>query len=1236
MRRIESTQVPAETRRMLRERLARFLPAHSTPRGSLDLVVRPLVSDKELVDLLLNLEFLPSDDIGRARALYEEAALKQAPTWTEPPTQEAVVTPDAMEGNGRVTSEPNLPEAPTSITPSLQVTFSVQVIPDSPSFDGLYPPPSFDELVSRGWIRQAWGRFFVPRDLGTASSRQPQAAGTAFKLLVEAQHQYVFKLLDGFSPSGELKDIANRLVTEQFRPGEVACISRPWIAARLWDTPVVASGGSGLDDAQLRLSRWIDSWKLLNCPSFPMSSYLEPASFEEFVEVGLAVLTAASTTPGWDEFREAARTPITLLYPDRGEDTESVVSSVPATTVERMEWMSRGLAEQTFYEYMETRAASLLSVLLNEIQDATFDPKHLASRLMEFVVERPVLLQQLVLRVRQAPVLLADMLMVPATCPLACSLIASWEFNSGGWNRDFQAQANDTTAMLAFEDAIALLGGHLDAERVPTTELAALYRNIYELALNPHKPSRRFAMLSLLRQELASAATSIQDAVFAALVASASTSTDKMSGFCAALDYVSEGGGVERIDPSEIVSLYLDVLLPQNERRGLTQLGLPAAQSFVSLALRCEENLRNRFLGAVDVRTWLQSEPISPDEQYSFRDLLAWRIRLHVRLLSRAMAGWPTEVPNELVDALSNAVYAGATDQPQRGRVDAFVPRPGFGLAWTEEQPIALDLARALRRLQGVALQNLVTQLCLVDEPLVLAGIIANTPVAVHEQIKRRLQSLTPENAPDVWNWPALQARVDALLNAELPEVAEVFIAAERKVSTWGSVPGREIATLRATLRLLLLRQDWPAITSYSLPENLSEAIRREGDDLLLFYRGIAELKKPDGTPAAAEAIFLDLTKRNRGVISHPINLLACRVSRLLSGDSFGLLSGEALAQAKRYLAEAQQETRPLIQHSPVDLKTLDVNRAILLLAVDQPRESLQVLMDLTDANYDASIEGFRALAMARLGRKREAWGVLTQAESAFGRSDLLSAIRANIDTHQPYATAPNMLLDDDPVLGIRHAFEAFSRLGAVEQAQVLQSRGSLEYYLLEEIRGACASVVAVAPMMRELGMVRYEDDISGVLKQVLRSRLLLTQWAVEDQPRGGFSQKGGVGERDLVISKGSATLAVIEALIADTVATGNLTSHFMKLLGYDTCRFFFHITYARRSNCMAILAHLRTACASPPSGFSHLRTEKLDDYDSMPVGFKAYYEIDSRSVVVVFLVLEIGQPIQRAAAANA
>lgn len=1236
MRRIESTQVTGETRRMLRERLARFLPTYSTPRSGLDLARRPLVSDNEFADLLLNLEFLPGDDISRARTLYELAVERQAPTWTEPTEAAVLGLLNATEGSELRASEGNSAAAPASNVNSVRVTFSIQCIPDLPSFGGLYPPPSFDELLARGWIRQSWGRFSVPGDLCFASFRQPQAAGTAFKVLVEERCRDAFKLRDGFNAGGELQVIADGIVTEQRWPGEIACISRPWIAARLWDTPLANSADGGVDGVNQRLSRWIDRWTLLSCPSFPMSSYLEPASFEEFVEAAMSVLKATSTTPGWEAFRESARAATTLLYPHRGRDSESILSSIPATTVERMEWMAQGLAEKAFFEYMETKGSSLLTVLLNEIQDATVDQRHLAPRLMEFVVERPVLLQQLLLRARQAPVLLADMLMAPATCTLACSLIASWDFNTGGWNRDFQARANHATEMLAFEDAIALLGGLLDANRVSSNELAALYRYIYELASNPHKSSRRFTMLSLLRQELTATVASTQDAVFAALVTSATAGTDTMTGFCAALDLVSEGGRTDHIDPSVIVSLYLDVLLPQGERVGLRQFELNAAQSLVSLALRCEESLRNRFLGAVDVCAWLRSVPTSSIEEYSLRDLLARRIRLHIRLLSRAIAGWPTEVPNELVDVLSNAVHAGATDQHPRGRVDAFVPGPGFGVFWAEEQPIALDLAAALRRLQGPSLQKLVTQLCQVDEPIVLAGIIANTPVGHHEQIKAHLQTLTPENTPVVSNWPALHARVDALLNAELPEVAEVFIAAERNASTWGPVPSREISTLRANLRMLLLRQDWPAIASYSLPENPSEAHRLEGRDLLMFYQGIAELKKPDGNPAAAEDMFLDLTQRNRGVTSYPINLFACRVSRLLRGDSFGLLSGEALSQAKRYLAEAQQVTRQLIQHSPADLEALDVNRAMLLLAVGQPRESLQVLMDLTDADHDANVEGFRALAMARLDRKREALVVLAQAESAFGRSELLSAIRENIDTRRPYATAPNMLLDDDPLPGIRHAFDAFSRLGAVEQAQVLQSRGSLELYLLEEVRGACASIVAVAPMMRQLGMLRYEDDISGVLKQLLRSRLLLTQWAVEDQSRGGYSQTGGVGERDLVISKGSSTLAVIEALIVGPVARGNLTSHFTKLLGYETCRVFFHITYARRSNCAAILSHLRTACVSPPGGFRYSYIEELDDYDSMPLGFKAYYEVNVRKIVVIFLALEIGQPIQRAAAALA
>lgn len=1224
MRRIESTRVPSETRRMLRERLLRFLPTYIAPKGGLEVVVRPSVSDKELVEILLNLEFFPGDDIAKVRTKYEKAAQSQAKSLNECAT--SISIPQSGVGIPTPTVFPVL-DIPTTVG-----TISVRINSESPRFNGLYPPPSFEELVSRGWIRISWGRVSVPRELVINISRQPEAAGTAFKSLVEERHRDVFAMREGFIAIGEIQRIADGIVAGDIRPSEVACISSAWVAARMWDTPIQV-----LDevlDTETRLSRWMDKWELLNFPSFSLSRYIEPSSFREFIEVSITVLQKASTTPTWEEFQAACIAPVNLLYPHRSPDFGSGSNLMTETFIERIQWLARGRAEQTSYEFMETRGSNLFGVLLNELQDASFDTQNLTSRIMELVVERPVLLQQLALRVRQAPSLLADMLMAPQTCTMACSLIVSWEFNTGGWNQKFQDRANHTTEMLAFEDAIAMLGGHLDAGLLPSNELAALYLYIYELVSNPSRAVRHYDALSLLRQELMATEPTTQNAVFDALVEFASSGVGNRLAFGAALDFISEGECADLVEPSEIVSLYLEVLLLKGESVGLRQLELKASQTFVSLALRCDVNLKNRFLNAIDVRAWIHDAPASPDELYSYHELLARRIRLHIRLLSQAIAGWPIEVPEVIVDALSRAINAGATDHLSQGRVDAFVPGPGFGLSLAEEQPIALNLSAALRKLHDSHRQRLVSQLCQVNEPLVLAGIIANTPVDIHEQIKAHLRTLTPQNSPEVFNLPALQARVDALLNAELPEIAEVFLAAEKATSTWGPVPGRVISTLRADLRLLLLRQDWAAITAYNLPADLSEALRNEGNEMLLFYRGIAELKKENGNPVFAETMFLELNNRHRGVTAYPINLFACRVTRLLRDNSFGLLSGDALTQAKQYLVEAQQETRPLIQHSPADLKALDANRAMLLLATNQPQQSLHVLMEITEKNFDVNIEGFRALAMARLGRKREAESVLLQAERAFGRLDFLSAIRENIDTDRAFSTVPNMILDDDPVPGIRHALGAFSRLGAPQQAAVLQSRGRLDLYLLDEVRGACASIVAIAPMMRELGMVRYEDDISGVLKQVLRSRLLLSQWSVEDQARGGFSQTGGVGERDIVISKGSATLAVIEALIVDSVAKGNLNSHFTKLLGYDTCRYFFHISYARRSNCAAIILQMRTACERPPTGFIHLRNEELDDDDSMPVGFKAYYEIDSRKVVVFFLALEIGQPIQRDAAA--
>lgn len=1227
---------------MLREGLARFLPAYAVAAGHSDGAVRPLVSDREILDLLLNLEVFWGNDVTRAQQLYEDAIQTQ-PAASSPrqggtgllsddaPTQSAPESglASADNSNGDTlgsaqqvsTDEPDTDGAPDSQpSPGLQAT--------SPSLEGHFPPPSFDELINRGWIRVAWGRVHLPDDIRFTILRNRDTIGTPLRQLIDELHGVVFRIRDGFNPTGHLCDIANSLIHGEIQPEKITCISRAWIAARLWDTE---SGTLSGQSAEQRMRRWVDRWRMLNWPQFAMSNQLEPASLEEFHKTALDVLSAPSTTPGWEEFRIAASVPVAILHPDWATIVESIVSIVPATAVDRMRWLAHGRPEKTYHEYMAAGGSSLMVVLLNDLVGAPLDRLALGSRLMGIAVERPVLLQELVLGAQRTPALLADMLMSPSTCTVACAVIANWRLDVGGWNRAFQAPANRAMELFAFEDAVAILGGHLDARQLQVRELAALYLYIYELSANPRQPTNRLAMLSLLREELAASSDGVQDSVVVDLIATARSASNPMTAFCAALDLASEGGCADRIDPSELVSAYIDVVMPRGGELAPRMLEREIAQLLVSSALRCNEPLRNGFLRAVDMHAWLGLAPTEEREQYSHYDLLKRRVRLHIRVLCRAIAVWPDEIPAELIDALARSVRAGTADRPERETLDAFAL--GFvGPAAPPEEPIALDLAAALRRMQGGAAQPLVTAYCQIEEPAVLAGIVANTPGTLNAAILAHLEHLTPSTSSDAWSLVALQARVEALLSANLPDIAQTFIDAERNATTLGPVPGREIAQLRATLRVLLLRKDWPTIASYQLPDDMRDPVRREASDALIFYQAIAHLQNPGGDPAAAEAIFADLSNRHRAINPYRVNLFASRVGRLLHGDALKLLSGDNLSEAKRYLAEAERNTRPLIQHSPSDLKPLDMNRAILLLAVNEPRKALQVLLELREIRYDTDIECFRALAMARLGNKREALAVLEQVRRVFSVSDLLTAVRENIDSHRPYATVPSLALSDDPVPGIRHVFEAFARLGHVEQAEVLQSQGRMDLYLLEQVREACAGLVAIAPMMRDLGVAR-EDDISAVLKQILRSSLRFPQWTVEDQSRGGYSGSGGVGERDIVISKGSVTLAILEALVVDSVETVNLTAHFRKLLGYDTCLYFFHVTYARGANCARILEHLRQACQTPPIGFTYSQSENLTDLDSMPRGFQVYYKADSRDVVVSFLVLDIGQATQRGAA---
>jgi hypothetical protein len=123
------------------------------------------------------------------------------------------------------------------------------------------------------------------------------------------------------------------------------------------------------------------------------------------------------------------------------------------------------------------------------------------------------------------------------------------------------------------------------------------------------------------------------------------------------------------------------------------------------------------------------------------------------------------------------------------------------------------------------------------------------------------------------------------------------------------------------------------------------------------------------------------------------------------------------------------------------------------------------------------------------------------------------------------------------------------------------------------------------------------------------------------------------------VLQKGSTTLTVIEAVICNRPVThewsrGELTSHFQKLLGYSTCRLFFHLTYATIESPASITDHLRRAAKDDvPAGFVYIDCKNIEHTDSRPTGLIARYKGEFGEIKVVFLILDLGQHIQRNAA---
>ncbi len=1181
MRRFSSMKyAAAETRRILRDRFGRYLPVTQT--GAVHPNAGALIRDELLLNLLLNLRPVLESDADRARARYE-AALANNPAES-----------------------------------------------------------SFDQTIADGWFRVIWGRIATPYEIDQRARAAPADTMTALNALLKKRFEETYVVGEAAKSDPELAELVGRIGRGEAAPDALRSEDPEWVAARLWDRALRDDASHA---AELRL--WVDRWRLLGWPSLVAHKVWSEKAANIFRETTLAVLASEPGLAGWDETRSGFIRQISLRTGQPDANTESHFPPLPGTLLGRAVWLGDLRLEGAIAGMMSANQdlVGLIRLLLSDVEEQEFAqaPHPIFKRLVELAVARPEILAVVLFKIRWSAALLADLLLYPATSALACWLIAQWPGPSGAWDRELRARDDQATKAMAFADAASVLGDFLEQGSVPPAEVASLLDVLYKAA----KPifsdeGNDDATLATLRGEIASQAVAVQQAIFAALSVGTPQSGLGSSAFAAALDVVDAADLVESVDPVPLVSAYVSSVSAGAYELSANRISVSAAASLVRLATKAPAALRQAFFAPIDVRSRIAAAAEPDVNPLTIEDETARSIRAHVRVLCRAVSGLQDSGSGELIDALIEAVRVGALKHDEKGRVGAFAARfetdPYRG---ARDRPIAVDLAGALSALSGDQREKLLAVILEIDEPIVLARLIALTPLDVRTRIESRIDALTPLNAGGIRSLPEAMVRIEELLTAGRADAAARFIEAERGLRPLGRVAGRDLAQLRTDLHLKLLRQDWSGIATTDAPPALVGQARDTALDLINFFKGLAAMRDPNGNREGAEHFFGALHQRHPHVAAYAVNLFAARISILLGADGFADLQGPKRVRGRHVLAEAEQASLQLRDMSEADLEVMNCNKALLLLALGQPDRAYDVLASLSPrGRLRDSAAAFAAIALNRMARVREALAVLDDAEKATGETKILKEAREHIKSGKHFAAVISLATNDNPARQIKAALFDLSQMNHHRQAEVLiEASEPFETLVIDHVRAAAESVTSLVSLTQFAKTALYEDEITALLRMPLNGSVRFLGWTVTYQSPGGYSARGNTGKRDLVIEKNSSTLAVIEAIICRNPVTTqtvqkNLTDHFQKLLGYSSCAMFLHLTYSYADAPSSVLDYLRTMAEkeAPPS-FVYAGAKDIPLIDSGPTGFIAKYEGPLGTVKVVFLVLDMRQYAQEEAA---
>lgn len=1116
---------------------------------------------------------------------------------------------------------------------NLDVTFNSDEDSARSAYKALIPEgstePDFDTLLKNGWLQIIWGRISTPFEVARAA----QTSGlSALNALMKDRFEEHFHVADQANKIPELAPIIESINYGETTPYKISCESPEWVAARLWER--IEKDPINMNTV---LRFWVDRWRLLGFPSLIPSIVWPEPEFLIFKEAVYELLKSSAGLLGWEELRARFIMEISLTSGRSSADLGNFIPEIPNTLIERSLWVENINVKQLIMDIFRssTEVLSLAGLLLTDIEKTDYGPAP-HPQAMEFfalATKQPELLHLLLFRLRATPALLADVLLNPETSALGCLIVGEWQYPGGAWDRELTNRDSEETKAIAFADAASLMGWFLQQGSLPSAEAAALLKWVHKKA-GPGFIDDQVgtgSMRSVICAELIGQSPETLRAMVSDLTATMPESGLGTPDFAAILDIIELGKLASKIDASRIINAYQFSLATLDYPFDTNRIGLSGAAILYELSVS-NTNLQKKFLYPIDINAGLGDE--QEENPLIREDRLCKALRAHIRTLSRSIAGLSKPVPNDLVDALIVAVKSGAFKHTEKNRIPAFAPRfesNGFGVPI--DRPIGADLGGALSSLEDERCGKLLNAILETDEPLVLAQMANFAPRKLLTRIKARAEEILPADAGRTYTLREEQARIEAMLSAGFIQGAVRFMENEEGLRTMGPVSGRDLTRFQSQLRLLLLKNDWSGIASLTVPEELAQHENAVASETLDFFKALAALHDPNGDRMEAEELFVRLQNKRPDNVAYVINLFAARISHILAKNLFAELTDADLVRGRQVLLEAENMIRRAQSVTPDESTIFNTNKALLLLALREPQKAIELLTRLRTIRLNDRVAAYTAVALARVGHRPEAIAVVDQAKSDLGESAVLTAALAYIQTNKPFIATPNTTIENDRLEQIKRAFWDLMQMDHERQAEVFSPPpNAFPSFVIDQVRFAAASLTSLVPMLGTDNVPR-EDDLNSIIRELLTARFHFLKWAVPDQSLGGYSPAYNPGERDLILKRDSAELAVIEAVICNkSISRKNLRIHFQKLFAYSQCRLFFHLTYTylqdRKSKLIQVLKEI--ARKDAPDSFEYTNIENISSIDSRPDGFIARYISDRDEVNIVFLVLDMGQNTQK------